>query len=211
MKRTLVITLVLALILALALPGVALARKGGVPAGGNGKGRAPAAVEAPDEVAEDGTEAPSRGKGNGADKDKGKPESAGSKGKGASAGDESGDGEQARDRARDRARTQEHSEDASGSPEPKRTGIANALSRLEANLARMQAQLEAGERTNLPPGLQRAIAKFMSWLGIAPDDGTVPDDGADSDDGSEEPTGTVEPTMTVEPTVTPEPEPEGGF
>jgi hypothetical protein len=78
----------------------------------------------------------------------------------------------------------------------KRTGIANAVDRLEANLARMQADLEAGTRSSLPPGLQRAIAKFMSWLGVeVPDESSLPDDG----DGSEETSGTVETSVTVEP------------
>ena len=64
----------------------------------------------------------------------------------------------------------------------------------------MQAELDAGERDHLPPGLQRVIAKFMSWLGLSPGDGVDPGDGTDgSDGGSDEPTATVEPTATPEP------------
>jgi hypothetical protein len=81
--------------------------------------------------------------------------------------------------------------DASGSVDatrtPKLTGIANALSRLQANLARMQAQLEAGRRAALPGGLVATIAKFMAWL------------------GSTEPSTSPEPTSTPTPTDTPTP------
>ena len=93
---------------------------------------------------------------------------------------------------------------ASGSVEasatPKLTGIANALSRIQRNLARMQAQIDSGQRAALPAGLVAVAQKFMSWLGLSPESGT---------DGTStlEPTSTVEPTSTLEPTVTPEPTP----
>lgn len=75
---------------------------------------------------------------------------------------------------------------------PKLHGVENALSRIQRNLARMQAQMDAGKRTSLPTGLVAVAAKFMAWLGIspAPSPTTSP---------------TPEPTGTVEPTVTPPP------
>ncbi|MRS11797.1 MAG: hypothetical protein EG823_01835 [Actinobacteria bacterium] len=71
-------------------------------------------------------------------------------------------------------------DDPAGESE-KLTGRENALSRLQRNLERMQAQLEAGKRTELPEGLQSVIAKFMSWLGIESDD-----DAEDTDVGEDE-------------------------
>jgi len=78
---------------------------------------------------------------------------------------------------------------------PKLHGIENALSRIQRNLARMQAQLDAGKRTSLPSGLLAVAAKFMAWLGITPAPNPTPTP-------TPEPTGTVEPTITVEPTLT---------
>lgn len=72
---------------------------------------------------------------------------------------------------------------------PKLHGVENALGRIQRNLAGMQAQVDAGERTSLPAGLAAVVAKFMAWLGITP----AP---------SPTPTPTPEPTITVEPTVT---------
>lgn len=74
---------------------------------------------------------------------------------------------------------------------PRLTGIANALSRLQANFARMQAQLDAGRRAALPGGLVATIAKFMSWLGSSePSTSPVP---------SPTPTSTPTPTETLVP------------
>ena len=183
MKRSITILVVFTLVLALALPAAAIAKKGGVPASDNGKGKVPVATEAPAEVAEEPAPEPS-----GKEKAKAKAK--------AKAGDEDGEPDQDRDQDRD------GSVESSATPAGKLTGVPNALARLQANLDRMQQELEDGTRTNLPPGLQRAIAKFMLWLGLTPDDG-----GEDPDDGSVEPTSTVEPTGTVEPTITPEPTP----
>ena len=169
MKRILSLALVFALALTLALPGVAVAKRGGVPASGNGRGNAPVASET-GEVADD--EAPAKNNGNSGEKGNGDAEAPGK-----------GDTDQARDRVR--------SQETSGTAEQaqKRTGVENALSRLQSNLERMQADLDAGTRTSLPPGLQRAIAKFMSWLGI---EGDVDVEAPDGDE-SEETSGTVEP------------------
>ena len=81
---------------------------------------------------------------------------------------------------------------------PKLHGIENALSRIQRNLARMQAQVDAGKRTSLPSGLLSVAAKFMAWLGITPAPSPTPAP-------TPEPTGTVEPTVTVLPTITVEP------
>lgn len=86
------------------------------------------------------------------------------------------------------------SADSSGSVEgtsaPKLTGIANALSRIQRNLARMQAQIDAGQRTELPAGLVSVLSKFLAWLGIPPASGAVT---------PIVPTSTIEPTLTIEP------------
>ncbi len=88
-------------------------------------------------------------------------------------------------------------------------GIAGALSRIQANIAKAEAKVLAGTKKQVPPGLLRVLAKFMGWLGIVPeeppaDDGAVPDDGLPGElptepDGSELPTGTVDPDQPVDP------------
>ncbi len=208
MKRVIASALVLALVLTIALPAVALAKRGGVPASPNGKGAA-AAPGAKDEAP-----AAERGGGKGpstAPGQIGRDADASAEGTATDSADETarpgnGQGRSSKPRGAEtaeQARVRTRSEDGSGTPEPKRTGIANALDRLERNLERMKAELEAGTRSSLPPGLQRAIAKFMSWLGIGEE---YPVDTPPDDDGpSGEPTGTVEPTATVEPTGTVEP------
>lgn len=167
MKRNLALLLILTLVLSLALPSAALAKKGGIPANGKSAGRAPdagesASEDAPAEALEDAVE-------DGSGKDK--QEDQGKGRKGVEAGEPEG------------------SDETSPTPEVKRTGIKNALSRLQRNLERMQAQLESGERTELPEGIQKAIAKFMSWLGIDPPS----DEAENTDEGSDETSGTVEP------------------
>jgi hypothetical protein len=177
---------VVALVAALALPAVAFADKGGVPnRNARGASAAPDRSESGDDA--DGAQAaPARGKGKGADRDADRDRGP------------ADDGAKAKGKSKQKGFSEaEESVDASGTPVVKRTGIENALERLQRNLARMQADLEAGRRSSLPPGLQRVIAKFMMWLGLTPGDG--------GDGGSEEPTSTVEPTGTVEPTETPEP------
>ncbi len=74
----------------------------------------------------------------------------------------------------------------------KETGIANALSRIMRNIERAEARVAAGEKSQVPPGLLRVMAKFMGWLGIEAD--PAPDtDGPGDGDGSQEETGTVGP------------------
>ena len=205
MRRSVRVSVVLVLLLTLLVPGVALAKKGGVPASANGKGNAPVAAE-PAEVADDGVEpapveeepevAPVVPSGKAKAKDK-------AKAKGTSEEFVPGTGEPQQDRDQDR--DQERSQEGSGTPQGQRHGIENALTKLQDNLARMQAELEAGTRTNLPPGLQRVIAKFLSWLGIVPDDGgDIPDDGDEPGD-SDETSGTVEPGDSDETSDTVEP------
>jgi hypothetical protein len=175
-KRTLAITLVLVLVLSLAFPAMALAKRGGVPA--NDKAKPNAAS-----VASEEEQAPVDAENNGKDKDK-------QKDKQESGEVEDGD-EAATDpgKGKDKDRDRDGSDEASGTAEPKLTGVENALSRLQRNLERMQAQLEAGKRDSLPEGLQSAIAKFMSWLGIDP----ASEEAENTDEGSTETSGTVEP------------------
>jgi hypothetical protein len=163
MKRTLTLVLVLALMLSLVFPTIALAKKGGVPANGKSVGNAAVAASEDTEPTEDPADVPESGKDKAKDKQKGKGGST-----------ESGD--------------VDPSDEASGTAPAKRTGVENALSRLQRNLERMQTQLEAGKRTGLPEGLQSAIAKFMSWLGIDP-----AAEAENTDEGSDETSGTVEP------------------
>lgn len=171
MKRNLALVLILVLVLSLAFPAAALAKKGGIPANGKSNGRAADVAEAAGDEApsEDADVVVETDKGKGKDQQKDKDNGNGKKG--AEAGEAEG------------------SDETSPTPEVKRTGVENALARLQRNLERMQAQLESGERTGLPEGIQRAIAKFMSWLGIDPPS----DEAENTDEGSDETSGTVEP------------------
>ena len=113
---------------------------------------------------------------------------------------ESEDGTQTAEKIRrkDRDQVRDSAED-SATAEPKRTGISNALSRIEANLARAQQQVLDGTRKALPPGLVRVYEKFMSWLGLTPEDGTPPDDSTIPDDGIDDPEGSEDGTSTPDP------------
>ncbi|MBS3956471.1 MAG: hypothetical protein KGZ40_02935 [Clostridiales bacterium] len=102
----------------------------------------------------------------------------------------------------------------------KRHGIENALSRILINIERAEAQIEAGTRSYVPPGLLRVMAKFLGWLGLdaAPDPGSgdpapevpgEPADGGDGDGGSVDDTPTVEPPYSDEETGTVDPLPAG--
>ncbi len=167
MKRNITLVLILALVLSLAFPTLALAKRGGVPANGKDKGKPAAAAVEPTE--DDGGEAAAP------DKDKK------DKKKDAVEPDEGAEGVEPGDAA---------GEDGEEVEQPEKlTGVENALSRLQRNLERMQAQMEAGRRDGLPEGLQSAIAKFMSWLGIDP----ASEEAENTDEGSTETSGTVEP------------------
>lgn len=171
MKRMFVLTLVLTLVLALTLPAAAFAKRGGVPAHGNGKGTV---ASAPDESVspEEAPADPGKVK-----KDKKKDKDVAGEDEGVEPGDDV-DGE-----------TPDLESEPVDESAEKLTGIENALSRLQRNLARKQAAFEAGKAKGLPAGLQATIAKFMSWLGIDP--GAE----ADDDEGSDETSGTVEPEL----------------
>lgn len=186
MKRTITTLLIFTLALTLLLPASALAKRGGVPASPSGKGAA---------AAQD-----SNGRGpvqKVDDVEAVKPTPPGHEKRDVRGSEEEAPGDGVTEQKRERVRTEE----SSATPEPKRTGIENALSRLQRNLERMQSDLDAGKRTSLPAGLQGVIARFMAWLGIEVEE---PGGGVDDGDGSVEPTGTVEPTSTVEPTTTPD-------
>lgn len=82
------------------------------------------------------------------------------------------------------------SAEPTGAPRPGAKGLANALGRIQANIAKAEAKIAAGTKKQIPPGLLKALAKFMGWLGIVPDDPGLPDDSAsdppaDPGDGSE--------------------------
>lgn len=80
-------------------------------------------------------------------------------------------------------------------------GIGNALTSIQANIAKAQAKVAAGTKKRVPPGLLRVLAKFMAWLGLgspAPSTSLVPT-------STPTPTGTVSPTSTPIPTGTPTP------
>lgn len=169
MRRNLTLVLILALVLALAFPTVALAKRGGIPANGKPNGNAPAAAA---EAGDEGTSVPADKPGK--SEDKGKKETA---------------GEVTPAVEETEAEDPEGEEAAQPEQPEKLTGVENALSRLQRNLERMQAQLEAGTRDSLPEGLQSAIAKFMSWLGIEPPS----EEAENTDEGSTETSGTIEP------------------
>jgi hypothetical protein len=107
-----------------------------------------------------------------------------------------------------------HSVEESGTPDgdpeapAKLTGIANALSRIMANIERAEARVAAGEKSQVPPGLLKVLSKFLGWLGIdgelEPGSGEpeMPDNGSDEetstplpDNGSEEDTTTITPEI----------------
>ena len=142
MKRTIAVAIVLALILSLALPAAALAKRGGAPAKGNGRGHTPAIVSGEDEGTGEGgatdpvsDPVPDKGKG------KGKAN------KSESAGDDSQEAEDG--------------DKPKPSWETTPTGIENAYSRVLRNLER---RYDRGKF--LPPGLVSVLAKFAGWLGI---------------------------------------------
>jgi len=95
----------------------------------------------------------------------------------------------------------------------KLTGIANALSRIMANIERAEARVEAGQKSHVPQGLLNVLAKFLGWLGIdaepeidaddpALDDPGLTDPGNGSDEETSTPLpdeGSEEDTVTVEP------------
>ncbi len=192
MRRVVTTVLALALAFAMLLPATAMAGRGGVPSSENGRGAA--AAKGDRDVEADVAKKRAPGRDVSEEARSAEPRGNGRAVAGANAGgsEEEAPGDGEIEQARERVRSQEASDTVS----MKRTGIANALDRLEANLARMQADLEAGSRSSLPPGLQRAIAKFISWLGVeGHDESSLPDDG----DGSEETSGTVETSVTVDP------------
>lgn len=84
-------------------------------------------------------------------------------------------------------------------PRPGAKGRENALSRIQANIAKAEAKIAAGTKKQIPPGLLKVLAKFLGWLGIAPGDPGLPDDlPADSPqnpgDGSDNETSTPDPS-----------------
>lgn len=192
-KRTITAVFVIVLLLSLTVPTVAVGKRGGVPASTHGKGRAQDAAVAPageEGASEEAGEPaiPGRGLAKGAAKRAGSlSASEAEQGSDDAASDDEG--------AVDDDATSDETEDgtdAGGPAESGLGGIRNALSRLEANLARMQADFEAGKRKGLPPGLQQVIAKFMAWLGIGGDDegaGSSGDDAATEDPGTGEEVG----------------------
>ena len=203
-KRTIAVAIIFALVLSLALPAAAFAKRGGVPASGNGRGHTQASPGADEEGAESGATEPAPGP-----------------------VPEEGKGKSKADKATSRQEgIAEDLEDDEGGEEPLRSrettppGWAIALSHLEANRARMQAQIDAGVRKSLPPGLVSVIAKFMERLGIvevpaeddaAGDDATdadgTEDDEATEDGGTvEDPVqeGQTEPDCDSEPVIVPE-------
>jgi hypothetical protein len=93
-------------------------------------------------------------------------------------------------------------------------GIANALSRIMANIERAEAKVAAGQKSQVPPGLLKVMAKFLGWLGFeaepeldTEEPGTEEPGLTDPGEGSEEETSTPNPDEgSEEDTVTIEPE-----
>lgn len=169
MKRTIAVAIVLALVLSLALPAAALAKRGGVPAKGSGRGHTPAIVDGQEQGSgEVGATEPVPGRGKGKANN---PESVPS---------DDADGE-------------EDGDEPVPSEETSR-GVENALWRIERNLER---RLMAGKAA--PAGLVAVIAKFREWLGLddgtEPEPGTEDSEpgSEDPEAGDEEPEPTTEP------------------
>jgi hypothetical protein len=171
MKKVIAVLTVAVLFSALVLPGTALAVKGN-----SGKSTAPGQIKK--ESAE-------------------KPEVRGKSDKLGDVAVEQ-DGSDGEVKANKRMQVQA-SEEGSETAEPKKTGIANAFSRIERNLVRAQDKVLAGTKKMLPPGLVRVYEKFLGWLGLSPEDSILNDwadpgaDGVDEPDGSEEDTQTPDP------------------
>ena len=175
MKRTIAAAIILALLLSLTLPAMAFAKRGGVPANSNGRGHARDIAGAEQGTASSESDTfvePAPG-----------PAPAPVPGKGKAKAH--GKAEKAADGAADP--TGDDGDSPAPSWETTPTGLENALSRVRANLERMQAEFDAGTRKNVPPGLQRVVAKFMAWLGLGAPDGA--DDAPDGGEavGGEEP------------------------
>lgn len=193
MKRFLSVLTSALLITSLALPATAFAAKGGN-ANGAGRDHAPGQQRntpaeqievTPDHDLATTQEEDTTGSGNG--QAKGRPQAAG-----AHASENGTDTATGRDRVRER-----ESDEGSATTKPARTGIANALDRISANLARHEARVASGDANALPPGLVRVLEKFLGWLGLAPDD--APADDPDTGQGTEEPPGSDEATVTPAP------------
>lgn len=174
MNRTLISLVCVLLVALLVLPAVAYA----TPGNGKGNGKAASGIE------ESGV---AQGKGKAKGKDK--------SWKGGHALEEEAGDPGGTEEPEDGEEPEPSAEDESGPL----SGIANALSRIQANIAKAEAKVEAGTKRQVPPGLLKVMAKFMAWLGIAPEEPDVPEDPAPEepdepgDDDSEVPTGTVEP------------------
>lgn len=199
MKRSLAILASALLVASLAFPAAALAAKGGN-GSARGKDQAPGQARRADTNPLDENAAVDAGpgnRGNGSAKEK----------PGQTDAHASEDGTETA-KVKDRTRTR-NAEESSDTIEPKRTGIANALSRIQANIAKAEAKVAAGTKSHVPTGLLRVADKFLMWLGLTPDtppvapgdDPDLPEDSAETsdtpvpDDGSTEPTPTPDPEL----------------
>ncbi len=177
MKRYLAAILSVGLAVAMLVPAAAFAGRGigKVPPGQAKKAAAVSSAEATEDGVDVG-ELPGKktGKADKADKVKGKSEWAGSE---------------------EASGTPERSHEESGTTVRVRAGIENALAHVEANIAKAEAKVADGTKKQVPPGLLKVAAKFMSWLGIEIEVPVVdPVDDPFDGDGSGEDTMTPDPS-----------------
>lgn len=197
MRRMLAVLLSSLLVASLACPAVALAAKGNADSA-RGKSQAPGQARKAQEQPYDSEGETDASPGTRA-KDKAKKAAGVSDARASE--DDTGTAQ-----VKDRTRTR-NAEESSDTVEPKRTGIANALSRIQANIARAEAKVAAGTKSQLPPGLLRVMDKFLSWLGLSPDTPSEePGDGTDQPEDSAEESATPVPDGSFEPTPTPDPD-----
>lgn len=211
MKRLLSVLLAALLVAMLLVPAAATAKS----ANANSKGHA---SEAPGQVKTSDSGAAKSGKKDSADEvgsfegdsDEAETDDAGA-GAGAGNGKALGKTKEKHVRSRE-ASGAAYSDDESGTVEPKRTGIENALDHIMANIAKANAKVEDGTKKHVPPGLLRVMDKFISWLGLTPEPTEPAPDGADDmsdetsatpDPGSGEESSTVIPVEGEEAAVTP--------
>ncbi len=194
MKRLPAILVSALLVVSLAFPAAALAAKGGN-GSEKGKSHAPGQVRKADANPLDESATTDVGPGN-----RGKNSTRGASGSTDAHASENGtETLKAKDRKRIR-----NAEESSDTIEPKLTGIANALSHIQSNIAKSEAKVAAGTKSHVPAGLLGVADKFLSWLGLTPitpstdpgDESDLPEDSAESsttpvpDAGSDEVTST---------------------
>lgn len=212
MRKIVALATLIALVATLIVPTVAVAR-GGPPAGkgpgftppGQAKKAAPSEASVAEEADEPADEAPSPDSKEARKAEKAEGKAAAKAEKAAARSVSEG----AELSSLDESATPDPDEADEPSDTGKMFGIANALSRIMANIERAEARVAAGQKSHVPTGLLNVLSKFLGWLGIDAEpesDVDEPDVTDPGDEGSDEETSTPLPDGSEEDTVTTEPE-----